>query len=95
MTTAWAWPSSALALERFPGLQPSAFRNPADADPVRIHETGTALDVLRAPVEPGNFQRHVRESGLFAPAAGQGRRMERGRPASLWIVKEPARDSTP
>ena len=47
--------------------------------------------VWGAPIDPGNFQRYVRESGAFeqraAPQAGQDARSERGRPASLWAAR--------
>lgn len=50
--------------------------------------------VWNASLDPGNFQRHVRESGAFEqrapqspPKAGRGARPERGRPASLWAAR--------
>ena len=55
----------------------------------RVYETiwGISLD-------PGNFQRYVRECGAFekcaappSPRAEHGRRTRRGRPASLWTAR--------
>lgn len=45
-------------------------------------------------LDPGNFQRHVRQSGAFEPRvappspAGLGGQTERGRPASLWMARK-------
>ena len=51
--------------------------------------------VWDVPLDPGNFQRHVRQSGAFErqttpplQAAGRGVQTGRGRPASLWKVRK-------
>lgn len=55
----------------------------------RVYETIWSISL-----DPGNFQRYVRECGAFekcaAPhssAAEQGRRARHGRPASLWTAR--------
>ena len=47
--------------------------------------------VWRTPLDPGNFQRNVQESGAFARrAAVPGPPRRRGRPASLWSLSDAA-----
>lgn len=48
-------------------------------------------------LDPGNFQRNVQESGAFKRRikTTSARRGKRGRPASLWSVKEPAKGDKP
>lgn len=67
--------------------------------PVRCYPSGAQLRrvyevIWNSSLDPGNFKRHVRESGAFEqrapqrpPKAGQGARPERGRPASLWAAR--------
>ena len=61
----------AVPVKRRAALQPRALRYLADADLVRIHEIGAALDVLRAPVEPGRHGGRLRRAAAFRKAREQ------------------------
>ena len=70
----------AVPFQRLRALQPGVLRYPADADLVRVHEIGAALDVLGAPVEPGRHGRRLRRRAAFREAREEFPVVEHGGP---------------